>query len=904
MRFSLLLCTILLAWTAAAHAQGLLVPQDESQAPLTLVKHRVSATIEDQVATTEVEQTFLNPTDRALEATYLFPVPKGASVNHFEMWVDGKKVSGELLQAGEARQTYTDIVRRAKDPGLLEYIDSSLMRLRVFPVPAHARQKVMVSFTCVAAQDGDTVEYVCPLRADSKTAQSLEEFALTATIKSQHGVQNVYSPSHAVHVDRIDDREVKVGFEKGHAALDRDFRLFYALGDKDVGLTALTCRPVSDEDGHFLLLLSPRLELAESHIIPRDLVLVLDTSGSMQGVKMEQARKALKHCLGQLRSQDRFAVLNFATVVNHYREHLVEASHEQIGNARKWVDKLEANGSTAINDALLAALALRSKDAGRTFTVVFFTDGCPTVGECDCDKIVKNVLERNTANTRIFTFGVGDDVNATLLDQLAEQTRAVSTFVRPAEDIEEKASTLYAKISHPVLTDLKLTVGSGIHVTEMYPPHLPDLFHGGQVIVSGRYTGHGPATVKLTGAVGKQTKEFVFETTFPKKTGEDKAFVEQLWARRKVGYLLDQIRAHGEKKELVDEVTALAKKHGIATPYTSYLIAPDQAAPVVGQPGMPVTRAAAPATQTTGAFDQLEIRRLRSVWEGVKFDPGFSYHFDLDHSAAGQGGAGMPPQAQTGYGPGGAHAPPVSRNSSALGSAPMASLPAAVAAPMQSAAAGTMALAPGSSGGTNSSANAAFTSDLAVPVNDGSFGGALPAAPAAPQPATVGMGGSGPVPGSQDEVEESDDSTPAGANQPARPTNVLDVARQALARGDRDGYQAGEVGVVLSQQSEALRNGDRPEQKGARTVGKRNCLNVNGVWIDDGFDAKMPTLAVKALSAAYFRILERHPEMKEVFQLGNRLVWVTPSGTALLVDPGEGKDKLTDEEIDGLFKKK
>jgi Ca-activated chloride channel family protein len=839
MRFSLPICTILLAWGAAAHAQGLLVPQDESQAPLTLVKHRVTVAIEDQVATTEVEQTFLNPTDRALEATYLFPVPKGASVNHFDMWVDGQKVSGELLKASEAKQTYTDIVRRAQDPGLLEYLDSNLMRMRVFPVPAHAKQKVMVSFTCVAAQDGDTVEYVCPLRADSKTAQSLEEFSLTATIRSQHGVQNVYSPSHAVHVDRINDREVKVGFEKGHAALDRDFRLFYALGDKDVGLTALTCRPVSDEDGHFLLLLSPRLELAESHVIPRDLVLVLDTSGSMQGVKMEQARKALKHCLGQLRPQDRFAVLNFATVVNHYREHLVEASHEQIGNARKWVDKLEANGSTAINDALLAALALRSKDAGRTFTVVFFTDGCPTVGECDCDKIVKNVLARNTANTRIFTFGVGDDVNATLLDQLAEQTRAVSTFVRPAEDIEEKASNLYAKISHPVLTDLKLTVGSGIHVTEVYPPKLPDLFHGGQVIVSGRYTGHGPATVTLTGNVGKKTKEFVYETTFPKKTGDDKAFVEQLWARRKVGYLLDQIRAHGEKKELVDEVTSLAKKHGIATPYTSYLIAPDRAAPLASQsapvpvapvyaPARPTIRGSAPAAPTAA----------------TPMMPGY---------AVSMGASAMPPTAS-----------PAPAPSAAFWDADTMGTGTGYANHGVS----RTALPPVGAGGANASAAFAFENPSLSP-------------------------GTG-----QHAISDADGSVlTAIAGQQA----ASEAARQALAHGDRDGYQTGAVGVELALQLKALQSGDRPEQRGARTVGKRTCLNINGVWIDDGFDTKMPTIAIKALSAAYFRILERHPEMKEVFQLGNRLVWVTPSGTALVVDPGNGKDKLTDEEIDGLF---
>src|SRR5206468_1949497 len=208
------------------------------------------------------------------------------------------------------------------------------------------------------------------------------------------------------------------------------------------------------------------------------------------------------------------------------------------------------------------------------------TDGQPTVGETNPDKILKHVIGRNTANTRIFTFGVGDDVNAALLDQLAEQTRAVSTYVRPAEDIEVKASSLYAKVSQPVLTNLKLAVGDNVRLAEVYPPQLPDLFQGSQLVILGRYSGQGPTTIKLTGQVGAEPREFVYEINLAAKGGEEREFVEHLWARRKVGYLLDQIRANGETKELLDEVTALAKKYGIATPYTSYLIVPDGVSPV------------------------------------------------------------------------------------------------------------------------------------------------------------------------------------------------------------------------------------------------------------------------------------------------------------------------------------
>src|SRR5438105_12744271 len=580
MRRYLPVLALLLVWTGLARAHGLLIPDEKSIPPLAMLNHQVTITLEDQVSITRVEQTFRNHTDRQLEATYVFPVPKGASVNRFTMWVNGKEVSGEMLEAAKARQIYTDIVSRTRDPGLLEYMDNNLLRMKVFPILPKSDQKVALSFTAEAMQDAGVVEYIYPLKTDGKATSTLQGFSIQATIKSQHPIQSIYSPTHAITVTKSSDREAVVKFDKNQAQLDKDFQLFYGTGDKDIGFTPLTHRPISTEKGFFLLMISPRLEIPMDQVIPRDMVLVLDTSGSMRGPKMDQARRALKYCLSNLNPKDRFAVMNFATTVNRYRDGLVDSTSEQVDQARKWVDALEATGGTAINDALAAAMEMRTSDPGRSFTIVFFTDGMPTVGETNIDRIMKNVMTRNTANTRIFTFGVGDDVNATFLDQLAEQTRAVSTYVRPAEDIEAKVSSLYTKISHPVLANLKLVASNEVRLEEIYPPRLPDLFHGGQLVVLGRYNGKGPAAITLSGTVGSQTRDFVYEVTFPGKNKDEQGFVEHLWARRKVGYLLDQIRANGEKKELVQETIALAKKYGIATPYTSYLIVPDGPVPV------------------------------------------------------------------------------------------------------------------------------------------------------------------------------------------------------------------------------------------------------------------------------------------------------------------------------------
>ncbi len=807
MRRYLPVLAVLLACAGTVQAHGLLIPEEKTLPPLAMLNHKVNITIEDQVTVTHVEQTFRNHTSRNLEATYVFPVPKGASVNKFTMLVNGKETKGELIEAAKAREIYTSIVRRTQDPGLLEYLGTNLLQMKVFPIAPHSDQKVTLSYTAVAEKEGNLVEYIYPLKTDGKATSTLETFSITGTIKSQHAVQNVYSPTHLVSLKRTSDQEVEFSFDKNQGLLDKDFQLFYSTGNNDIGLTVLTHRPISSENGYFSLLVAPKVEIPKEYQIPRDVVLVLDTSGSMRGVKMEQAKKALKYCLSNLSKKDRFAMMNFATTVNPYREKLTAVDAEQIAAARKWVDNLEATGGTAIDDALKSALDYRSKDEGRSFNIVFFTDGEPTIGETKPDKILKNFAARNTANTRVFTFGVGDDVNATFLDTLAEQTRAVSTYVRPAEDIEAKVSGLYAKISNPVLTNLKLSATNDIHFNEVYPAQLPDLFHGQQLIVFGRYTGHGASAIKLTGQVGMETKEFVYELKFPQKTDDKHEFVEHLWARRKVGFMLDQIRAHGENKELVSEIVALAKKYGITTPYTSWLIVPDGPVPVVGRPGPRPIHQPGPGGPV---FDSTPPRRAFAPTSGG--------------SGGGAREAKKPTTVET------------------------------FAKQQQE--------KPGD-----------------IYENRGLY---------------------------QDKELARDDGkgTPySAANKDAKEKKeAYDRARDALLKNDTNAVQTGKLGVDLSCQTQNLRAQTQLDQTALKNVYGRNCIEVGGVWLDEKYDPKsMKTLTVKAQSNAYFKMLERNAKVKEVFQLGNHILWVTPNNTALIIDASTGQEELSDAEIDALF---
>src|SRR5262245_61168789 len=239
MRRCLPVLTVLLIATGAASANGLLIPEDKQLPPLAMLSHKVTIKLEDQVARTHVEQVFRNHTDRQLEATYVFPVPKGASVTKFTMWVGDKEVHGELLPADRAREIYTSIVRRTQAPGLLEYIGNNLLRMRVFPIPAKGDQKVSFSYESIAPKETGLVEYIYPLKTDGKATATLEKFGITASVKSQHGVQNVYSPTHALNIKRVSDKEVNVEFEREQGLLDKDFKMFYSNGDKEVGMTAL-----------------------------------------------------------------------------------------------------------------------------------------------------------------------------------------------------------------------------------------------------------------------------------------------------------------------------------------------------------------------------------------------------------------------------------------------------------------------------------------------------------------------------------------------------------------------------------------------------------------------------------------------------------------------------------------
>ena len=556
-------------------ADGVIIPEPPPDVPieripmLSIKYHRVSVSIEDQVAITSIDQVFINESDYELEGTYIFPLPEEAAISEFAMYVDGERLEGEMLDRDEARRIYEDIVRRQRDPALLEYMGRNAFRARIYPIAPHGEKRVQLEYTEVLPMDNGLVRYVYPLDTERFSAKPIEDVSIHIDIRSKEAIKSIYSPSHDVAVDRNGDYRASVGYEDRDVKPDTDFSLYYTVSSEDVGLNLLSHKPRKNEDGFFLLLVSPAAEVDEREIVAKDVIVVLDVSGSMRGEKLDQAKEALKFVLDNLNDEDRFNIIVFSTGLRRYAADLRPAEEKE--DALAFVEELRATGGTNIERALVEALSMGRK--GRPQTVIFLTDGLATEGVTDTQKIIDSVKDTANEDTRLFAFGIGDEVNTILLDTIAQAHRGTTNYVRPGQNIEAEVSDFYAKVSTPILANLDLDFGD-ILVEDIYPDPLPDLFVGSQLVLVGRYREGGDTAIKLSGKVNDETQEFTYEDVSFRDSGGE-SFIARLWATRRVGYLLGQIRLHGEDQELVEEIVELAVAYGIMTPYTSFLIRED-----------------------------------------------------------------------------------------------------------------------------------------------------------------------------------------------------------------------------------------------------------------------------------------------------------------------------------------
>ena len=580
---------------SATHAPHVIVPQYRSftaphYQPVQIERVRAKVTILEQTARTTLQVELFNPAPRQAEAILLLPVPTEAAVSGFAFDGPAKEPTARLLPSDEARTVYDEIVRRVRDPGLLEFAGARLIRTSVFPIAPGGRLKVELTFEHLLEADGDRVDYVL-LR--SEALDRAVPWEIDVDVRAKSPIAMLYSPSHTIQSTKQGDASFTVKLAAADATVPGSFRLSYLRARTGGGSSAsLFAYPDPKIGGGYFLLLSSAPPAPARPKLRREVTLVLDRSGSMAGEKMDQALAAARQVIEALDDGELFNVIDYATSVERFAPAPVAKNAETLAKARTYLASLRPLGGTNIHDALLEALRQPTSE-GALPLVLFLTDGLPTVGQTAERAIRDMVAAGNAGQRRLFSFGVGEDVNVPLLDRIAETTRATSTYVLPREDVEVKVARVFQKLSGPVLARPSLTTldGNGavttLRVRERYPSELPDLFVGDSLVLLGQYREDEPLRFVLRGNDGEQDRAFRFEFDLARATTKN-AFVPRLWASRRVADLVDQVRQAGagtgqprvagtdpfadpKLRELREEILRLSTEFGILTEYTSFL---------------------------------------------------------------------------------------------------------------------------------------------------------------------------------------------------------------------------------------------------------------------------------------------------------------------------------------------
>jgi Ca-activated chloride channel family protein len=557
--------------TAVVHADGMLLPEALSPDYVVVRYHRVTVRIEDGHVVTRVEQEFHNPNLFPINGRYMFPVPPDAILSRFQATVDGVAQMVTRQDRLQTNATLYEMVVARRDPSLLQYADWESLALDL-NLPAGGSRRMTLEYEEVLAPVGGLYRYRYVLSTERYSAQPLEEVSVKVEIRSSSGLSTLYSSSHPVTIERPGTGSAQVSWEARDFLPTEDFELFFAPAEGGFGGGLLTGE--RSERDHFLFLFAPAAEPLQGGALPKDIVFMVDRSGSMSGEKIEQAQSALRFILGQLNPEDRFSIVGFDDRLEVWSWELQPVTEQSLADARLFVDRLMADGNTDLEGALRASLEILSGPAAEgnpSRTVIFLTDGLPTAGVTDPELIAQSVAGLNARQeARLHVFGVGYDVNTHLLDRLAAENGGTVTYVQPGENLEAVLTGFYQRIARPVLTEVEIEF-EGMAVSDLYPSALPDMFEGSSLLVAGRYLGAGDsAIVRVRGRAGAEEREYVYR--FELGTAGSHDFVPRLWATRRVGELLDRVRVEGESEALVTEIRELGLAYGLVTPYTTFVI--------------------------------------------------------------------------------------------------------------------------------------------------------------------------------------------------------------------------------------------------------------------------------------------------------------------------------------------
>ena len=555
----------------AADAAGLLIADGGFGGVLEIQEHDVKVTINNGIAVTHVTQVFRNTEQRQVEALYTFPVPKGASVANFSMWIAGKEMVGEVLEKKRAREIYDSYKQQRRDPGLLEQTDYRTFEMRIFPIAAGAEQKVQITYYQELDFDHDWATYVYPLATNSRgkaDSRTTGRFAIDFDVQSAIPITDVESPSHpgAFVIAKHGDGYCQASLETKGGSLAKDVVLATHLRRPKTGIDVLTSARAG-EDGFFTVTITAGDD-APGKDTGADYVFVLDVSGSMRDDgKLLLSKDCIGAFLNELGAQDRFEVMTFNIQPRLAFNTKRGADAQAKQDAMAFLTAAQANGGTVLNPAITTAY--KYADPDRPLNVVILSDGLTEQGE---HRALIELIGARPRNAKVFCIGVGNDVNRPLLEQLAAESGGLASFLSPGDNFARQAKAFRRKLMNPVATDLELSIaGSGVEVFDMEPRQMPNLFHGSPVRVHGRYRGTGTAKLALRGNLNGVEWRQSADIELPREDASNPE-IERMWAWRRIDALLKAGDREGSREQVIPEVIRLGEAFSIVTEYTSFLV--------------------------------------------------------------------------------------------------------------------------------------------------------------------------------------------------------------------------------------------------------------------------------------------------------------------------------------------
>ncbi len=551
-----------------AGAAGLLIADGGFGGTLAIKQQDVKVVINNGIATTTVDEVFQNTESRIVEALYTFPVPRGASVSNFSMWINGKEMVGEVVEKKLARQIYDSYKQKKRDPGLLEQVDYRTFEMRIFPIAANAEQRVQITYCQELDFDHDRATYVYPLATNTRHAVDTKvqgKFAVSVDVKSEIPIVDFESPSNTKDFvfARHNDKYVQASMEAQRGDLSRDVVLSFQSSRPRTGLDLITSKP-DGEDGYFSLTLTPGEEL-KSIDQPMDYVFVLDVSGSMnEEGKLITSQHALGEFISTLGPGDRFEVMTFNVSPTTLFSKLVTADEASKAKAQSFLNSQQAAGGTILKSAMGTAYKYASD---RPLNVVILSDGLTEQNE---HQTLLNLIAQRPKDARVFAIGVGNDVNRPLLEQITGNSGGLAAFVSREDNMQRQAQAFRRKLLRPIATDVAIHI-SGIEAYDLQPARLPNLYFGSPVRVYGRYKGSGAATVSVKGNAGGIPLEQAVSMDFP-KSDDTNPQIERMWAWKKIDALLKEGDSAGSRDPFINDIVLLGEGYSIATEYTSFLV--------------------------------------------------------------------------------------------------------------------------------------------------------------------------------------------------------------------------------------------------------------------------------------------------------------------------------------------